>query len=162
MKPFVVDTNVPVVANRGASHATHSCILSCIAALREIQDRGVLVLDRGGRILSEYHRHLSPSGQPGVGDLFMKWVWQNQAVEERCEQVDITPVDGSEWDFEEFPRDAELDTFDRSDRKFVAVAVASQNDPEVLNAVDSDWWEHRHRLREHGVLVRFLCPQMFS
>jgi len=120
------------------------------------------VLDRGGRILSEYHRHLSPSGQPGVGDLFMKWVWQHQAVEERCEQVDITPIDGNDWDFEEFPRDRALDTFDRSDRKFVAVALASHNDPEVLNAVDSDWWDHRDRLREHGIVVRFLCPQMFS
>ena len=71
MKAFVVDTNVPAVANGITPQTTHSCVLSCIGALREIQDRGIVVLDRSGRILSEYHSYLSPSGQPGPGDAFM-------------------------------------------------------------------------------------------
>ena len=82
-------------------------------------------------------------------------------MQERCEQVEITPIGGSDWDFEEFPLDSELGTFDRSDRKFVAVALASKNAPQILNAVDSDWWIHRNRLRQHGLVVQFLCQELF-
>jgi hypothetical protein len=41
----------------------------------------------------------------------------------------------------------------------VAVAVASGESPPILNAVDSDWWNHREALVESGFVVDFLCPQ---
>jgi len=65
-------------------------------------------------------------------------------------------------DFEEFPGDPELAGFDRSDKKFAAVAVTSENDPDVLNAVDADWWHYRQPLERHGVRIRFLCPDQFD
>lgn len=86
----------------------------------------------------------------------MQWVWENQSVEARCEQVSITPsLNG----FDEFPADPDLFTFDPDDRKYVAVALWSQHDPTVMNAVDPDWWEHRSTLVRNGVKIRFLCPQ---
>ena len=116
----------------------------------------MLVFDDQMRILDEYLRYLSPRGQPGVGDAFMRWVWEHQAVAERCEQVHVVV---SAAGFEEFPNDARLNNFDPSDRVYVAVARASRNTPEVLNAVDRDWWDHRQALFENGIRVRFLCPQ---
>lgn len=65
-------------------------------------------------------------------------------------------------DFEEFPTDPRLASFDASDRKFVAVAIKAGSKPPVLNAVDSDWWNHLSVLREHGVKVEFLCPDQFQ
>ena len=113
-------------------------------------------LDDQMQILEEYLRYLSPRGQPGLGDAFMRWVWEHQAVAERCEQVRLT---WSEGGFKEFPDDPRLSRFDPSDRVYVAAAKASRNAPEVLNAVDPDWWEHRVSLAENGVRVRFLCPE---
>jgi hypothetical protein len=105
---------------------------------------------------------LSLSGQPGMGDAFFKWVFQNQANSQVCETVEIHPRKGSDTDFEEFPKDPALAGFDPSDRKFVAVARTSARRPPILNAVDSDWWDFREPLRRNGVEVRFLCPEQFK
>ena len=117
----------------------------------------MLVLDAGMLILSEYMRNLSLSGQPGAGDAFMKWAWAVQADPSKCERVRLHPVDGS---FEEFPEDPALAAFDPNDRKFVAVALASEHRPEILNATDTDWHVYRAALRKHGIKVRFLCPEL--
>jgi hypothetical protein len=118
------------------------------------------VLDNLGHILDEYRGNLSASGQPGVGDAFFKWVWHNQGNVECCEQVEIHPR-GKDGDYEEFPDDPELTKFDRSDRKFVAVALSRDANSTILNAVDPDWWVFRKQLKKHGVTVRFLCPNKF-
>ena len=68
----------------------------------------------------------------------------------------------SDCGFEEFPNDPRLSNFDSDDRKFVAVALASQSDPQVLNATDTDWWAHRKALEENGVDVVFLCPELMG
>lgn len=60
---------------------------------------------------------------------------------------------GDERGFEELPEN----TFDRSDRKFLAVAVVAR--AVVLNATDSDWGEQQALMDELGVEVNELCPQ---
>ena len=50
--------------------------------------------------------------------------------------------------------------FDRDDRKFVAVALASGTSPPIVNASDRDWWEHREVLQVHGIEILFLCPEL--
>jgi hypothetical protein len=160
MSAFVVDVNVAIVANGNQSpQADIKCRSACMAMLQEIVENGVVVLDDGMRILNEYMSRLSLRGQPCVGDLFMKWVWENQAVENRCERVCLAPIENAECMFQEFPDDPALQGFDRSDRMYVAVARASQKKPAILNAVDTDWWEHRVALKRNGVRLRFLCPQ---
>jgi hypothetical protein len=139
MSAFVVDTNVPVVANGRSEQADPDCVLACIDALASVVDGGIVVLDDAMLIISEYMNNLRLAGQPGLGDAFLKWVWNVQADPRHCERVRVTPRQGVEDDFEEFPRAPELEDFDRSDRKFVAVAVGSRYQPYVLNAVDSDW-----------------------
>jgi len=156
MKAFVVDVNVPIVANGRKTHADLDCQNASVNALLEIVQTGMLVLDDQMQILDQYREYLNPSGQPGVGDAFMQWVWENQAVIERCEQVSLTV---SANGFVEFPDDPTLNQFDFADRIYVAAAKASKNKPEVLNAVDSDWWEHRDALAQNGIRVSFLCPQ---
>jgi hypothetical protein len=159
MSAFVVDTNVPVVANGNSEQADPDCVIACVDALEAVYGGGVIVLDDAMRILDEYRRNLSMSGQPGAGDLFMKWVWSIQSVVKRCEQVHLTPRHNEPDNFTEFPDDPELAQFDLSDRKFVAVALASRRRPTILNAVDPDWADHHSALRRHAVKVTFLCPQ---
>ena len=160
MNAFVIDTNVAIVANGKTPQAGRACELACIRVLVELRRTGIVVLDMGMQILSEYMKRLSMSGQPGLGDAFMKWVWQVQADSSHCELVMISPHE--QRGFVEFPDDQALNDFDRDDRKFVAVALTSSKHPSVLNAVDSDWWVYRDSLRRNGVAIRFLCPEQFS
>jgi len=159
MNAFVVDTNVPVVANGKSEQADPDCVIACIDRLGAIVANGIVVLDDTMQILHEYMSNLSMSGQPGAGDAFMKWVWSIQADEGRCERVCLRPRSLESDDFSEFPDDVDLGTFDRSDRKFVAVALASRKRPIVLNAVDSDWARSYRVLARYGIEVSFLCPQ---
>ena len=155
-----MDTNVAVVANGKTEQAGPRCIRECISKLRHIRDECLLLLDDRNRIIDEYRNNLNPSGQPGPGDRFFLWLWRNQANQEYCRKIAVTPHE--DRGFEEFPDDPDLSTFDRSDRKFVAVALASGTEPEVLNASDTDWWHYRQALQQHGVEIVFLCPELMQ
>ena len=160
---FVVDTNVPLTANGRAEQASLSCINRCARRLDEIMKQHTLVLDDAWRIIKEYQNKLHSSGQPGPGDAFFKWVLRNWANPRRCVLVPITPCDTSkdDRDFGEFPHNVPaLSGFDRSDRKFVAVALKHPEHPPVLNATDSDWWNFREVLADYGLTVEFICPDM--
>lgn len=158
----MIDTNVGVVANGRAAQAGPDCVLACIDSLQDAIDGKLILLDDGRRILEEYRRNLSLGGQPGPGDRFFKWLWANQANSTCCLTVPITSRNNDETDFREFPDDPALATFDRQDRKFVAVALASGRNPPVRNASDRDWWVFRDRLAQHGVHVEFLCPDLMG
>jgi hypothetical protein len=117
-------------------------------------------MDDGMRILREYLGNVNRSGQPGPGDAFAKWVWESQADERSCERVILhSRFEHGAEHFAEFPDDPDLVVFDLSDRKFVAVALASANYPDLLNALDSDWAENHKALTRNGLRIRFLCPQ---
>lgn len=158
----VMDTNVAIVANGKTPQAGDSCMGACITTLLELREQHRILLDEQGLILEEYRRHLSPSGQPGVGDAFFKWLWSNQANPEHCRQMVLTPVKNGWRGFEELPDDPALATFDRNDQKFLAVSIASGERAPILNATDSDWWHHQETLGRHGVEVQFLCPDLMK
>ena len=156
----VVDTNVPLVANGKAEQAGLKCEDACVRKLIQVQAERRTLVDDKQLIFKEYLNRLSLSGQPGLGDAFFKWLWENQANPQHCRIVPVTFHDGR--GFEEFPDSARLSSFDRSDRKFVAVALASGSSPELLNATDTDWWHDRQALEENGVNVVFLCPELME
>ena len=155
--PVIVDTNVPLVA-KGLSDASDECVALCVEELERILDgERCVVLDMGDRILEEYMHQLSFSGQPTVGDAFLKWLFSNQAVEGCCEKVEITVLSEEEQLFQEFPTDPALATFDRSDRKFVAVACAHPSRPPILQATDAKWVGWAVPLSRAGIQVQFVC-----
>lgn len=160
MAPVVVDTNAAVVANGETPQAGPECVRACIARLEEIQEKGIVLVDDGGVIFNEYWRRLRPHGAPEIGHLFFLWLHDNLGDGERCLQVAVTRH--AERGFVEFPDSEGLRTFDHDDRVFVAVAIASGMHPPIVNAADTDWHEHRVALREHGVEVEFLCPELMD
>jgi hypothetical protein len=164
MKRVVIDTNVLCVANGQSPQAGPACMLQVVERLDAVRKDDQVCLDQTGFILNEYlKQRLSLSGQPGVGDAFFKWLFQNQANPQHCRKVEVTPLNDEGTEFAEFPSDRRLARFDPADRKFVAVSRASGRRPAVvLNAVDSDWWECRQALQACGVPVEFLCPAQFT
>lgn len=156
--PVVVDTNVPIAASHRSAQASADCVLRCQDAVLELMaDRRRLALDADGLILREYGAHLSSSGQPGLGDKFLKWVLTNWANPGRCDLVAITAMSADGLGFEEFPDAPGLENFDASDRKFVAVAQAHAESPPILQALDSQWWGWKDALAGAGIRVEFLC-----
>lgn len=153
MSAFVVDTNVAIVANTRNTHADLPCQLACIEKLERLVTQGVVVVDETGFILDEYGVYLSHLGQPGMGDAFFKHIFDRQYQDRRVRRVAVTPSDDDRRGFEELPENS----FDRSDRVFLAVALVG--DATVLNATDSDWDEHARLMGELGVEVEQLCPQ---
>ncbi len=156
--PCVIDTNVPLTANKKDAPSP-ACVLACVQALEALMKSGHFVIDDGWRIINEYKHKLSPDGQPGVGDRFLKWVLRNYTNPKFCTQVPLTPRPEDPRDFEQFPRDEALAGFDPSDRKFVAVSCAHEKRPPILQATDSKWWGLREAFAHCGVDIRFLCPK---
>ena len=157
----VLDTNVVRVSNGEASQAGQGCVDNCNETLIRIRESQRLLLDDSGLILDEYTgRPRNLSVQPGLGDFFVKWIWDNKDNERHCRIVKATP--NAERGFDEFPDDPSLAKFDMDDRKFVAVAIASGSAPKILNASDTDWRDHRQELGRHGVEIEFLCPELME
>lgn len=153
MTIFVVDTNVAIAANGRKTHADTQCQLTCMEKLEAVVENQVIAVDDQGTIVDEYSRHLNHSGMPGVGDMFFKHVFNNQYQGACVRHIPVTPLADECRGFEELPPNS----FDPSDRKFVAVAVAGG--AVVLNATDSDWNEHAALMRSLAVEVHQLCPQ---
>lgn len=158
----IVDTNVAIAANGVNTHADELCQETCIEKLQEIVSGGRLALDEAGLILDEYATRLSHAGAPGVGDMFFKYAFNNQYVNEKCELVKLDPVSDAAGTFAQFPMSAALAGFDRSDRKFAAVAAAAPEDAVIYNATDSDWSNFRGALVTAGVIVSELCTHILA
>ena len=155
----LVDTNVPKTANLAKqpdqqSDVPDACVLACIKAIKHVANKRGLIIDAGDEIFDEYRGQLSMTGQPGVGDGFMKWVHDNRWSLHASQRVSITKNNDS---YDEFPTHEGLEHFDRSDRKFVAVANAHPDKPPILQATDTKWWGWKDALAEVGVDVYFIC-----
>jgi hypothetical protein len=104
-----------------------------------------------GAIQAEYRTYLNASGQPGVGDRFYQEVLNSAPT--RIDRVDL-PTRG-DGEFSDLPQPLIDANFDRSDRKFAALAKREQ--APVVNAIDSDWLDHRVLLENNGINVKFVC-----
>ena len=160
-KKCLVDTNVPKTANLAAQPDLDlpfpdECVLKCVEAIEHVVTQRALVIDAGDEVFDEYRHGLSLAGQPGVGDRFMKWVHDHRWSLPEDHRVPITKNGES---YEEFPEHPGLVNFDRSDRKFVAVANAHPEKPPILQATDSKWWSWKGALEDVGITVHFLCPK---
>ena len=152
----VIDTNVLLVANEQHDEASPDCVEHCVNRLREMQQRGVTVVDDRFLILGEYLRKTSLNPPKGVGDVFLKFLLRNTGNAARVEQVSITSVGQDEY--AEFPDHHLQPSFDAPDRKFGAVANAHPDQPPIWQAVDCKWLNWWPALYAKGVTVDFLCP----
>ncbi len=157
----VIDTNVPIIANRikkinQIPKDELKCALEAVIAIEEIIKSEGLVIDSKNEIFDEYRNKLSLKGQLGVGDKFLKWVNDKRYAFPPENRVDITKNNDS---YDEFPKHKELENFDISDRKFIAVSNAHINKPPIIQGTDSKWWGWKNGLSEVGISVIFLCEK---
>lgn len=155
----VIDTNVATTANGMNDGAPIDCVAASAHALQSVMQGGHVFVDAGGRITAEYRGNLRAKGEPGPGDAFLKWLLTHEWAGDRVTRVPITAKDDDEEDFAELPEPPSGTIYDRSDRKFLAVAAASPEHPPILQAFDSKWWGWQTALAKARVTVHFLCPR---
>lgn len=151
----VVDTNVAMAANGRDTHASLTCQYACTEFLEGLvlpRKRTHIVLDAQGLIFAEYSRCLHFKGQPGVGDMFFKYLHDHMYLGEKIQLVPITQITDETRGFNELPPNS----LDKSDRKFLATALVAE--ATVVNALDSGWHKQADFVSELGVNVRQLCP----
>ena len=151
MTRWVIDTNVPVVANGRNKRLAPECRAAAVRFLVNVRDKKErVVLDAAGKVEAEYRRNLNPGGQPGVGNLFYRAIVSGQTP---CDRVELPRrTDGEYADLPQPVIDA---GFDPDDRKFAALAKREQ--VPAVNAVDGDWLDARDVLAENGIRVTFVC-----
>lgn len=154
----VVDTNVATTANRLNKGASEACAAASGRALQAIMDGGHVFIDTKRLMIEEYNRNLGRKGQAGPGTAFLKWLLTHEWSASRVTQVPITPRARDPEDFEELPPPSAGVRYDRSDRKFLAVAAAHPEHPPILQSFDSKWWGWQKSLAASGVKIHFLCP----
>ena len=153
---YVVDTNVILAASSQHGKVSEDCVVECGKRLAAIMESGIVFIDQGGKIIGEYGNKSKPWTGNKLGDLFLKWVINNQGNPKRCVQVHVCESGDNSYD--EFPDATLQDEFDPPDRKFIAVAHASGMNPTVLQAADSKWLNWNARLKDSGISVDFVCP----
>lgn len=158
----VFDENVLVVANdlsrvsRGlapvCADASDECRLRCADALIDAIERRRVILDNEAEYFDKYRAHCSMHGQPGIGDAFLRAIYE-RGYTDWIVRVDISDGAGGY----RLPAEVVASTFDRDDLLWLAGAVNAPSKAHVVNAVDSDYREHEELLRRNGISVRELC-----
>jgi hypothetical protein len=155
----VVDTNVATTANGANAATSPECMAASARALHAVMKSGHVFIDQGGLIMQEYRANLRARGQPGPGDAFLKWMLDHEWGEQRVTRVPLNPKADDPEDFHEIPPPPQGTSYDRSDRKFLAVAAAHLEHPPILQSFDSKWWGWRQALAQAGVTIHFLCEE---
>lgn len=156
MSRYVVDTNVPIVANgrpdpKDDRPPSLACRIGAVTFLQKALASGKVLVDLAGEIQAEYRKYLNASGQPGVGDRFYQEVINS--APRLIERIELPKGDDDEYT--DLPQALIAANFDRSDRKFAALGGREQ--APVINATDSDWLNHRATLEGNGIRIQFVC-----
>ena len=158
MKQAIIDTNVAVVANGQNKDVQQSCIDACILFLTTARTDKIILLDEGDEIREEYARALVDARPHQLGMQFLVHILRNQFDTKFVKNIQL--LKNADGEFYDFPETPSLDKFDRSDRKFAALARKTKT--AVTNATDSDWVDHHTALKKEGIDVNFLCGKVVS
>jgi hypothetical protein len=158
MTEYIVDTNVPLVAQGTATHMSDNCVFNCANFLLKLfEGEFILVIDNDYHLIGEYQNQMPKGSQAQYGNRFLRWIYTNQANPQKIKTVEINKLD--EFNFKEVPRSIIDIGFDNSDRKFVAVAIANENQASIVQAADSKWIGWEEALNKEGVSIHFICRE---
>lgn len=148
---YVVDTNVPLVAEGLHGGACKECCLDAISWVAHVTAGHSIVLDSGREILSEYRRQLErlQGRDPGLAGKFYEYALapENHVI------AAITRSKTAVFGYDEIPKTAKLQGFDARDFKFIATAVSHGGPNTIVQCADSKWLTFESALAEIGVTV---------
>ncbi len=151
---YVVDTNVFVWVDKPIADvkttAELDCIQSCRDWLRDFISRDCrLVIDNQYRILKEYRRNIRRDGR--ASELL-------KLLESQPLNRLVALVVAFDENNKAVVPESVMSVDDDDDRLFVAVALAHNPIPPIVDATDTDWEKAREALTAVGIVVKELCP----
>lgn len=157
MADFVVDTNVWVMVDKPIGEISLKeveCMAACKKWLTDFANRHEdrLVLDNCYKILRKYRNNIREDGL--ARRLLNKLEEQPR---DRLIELDIVFNDEG---LAVVP--STLEDFDKDDRKFVAVALAHNPHPPIINATDTDWTKAQEQIKALGITVCECCPDYIA
>jgi hypothetical protein len=148
---YLVDTNVLIAANGHSPQVSASGVQKCEEFVEGLFEDTIISVDSNHEIFDEYFRHMNHSGQPGIGDVFVKYLFDRQADNTICETVETARDE--ECLYRVFSDKPDLLDFDKNDLKFVAVHFLSKYLSPIVNACDSDWADNKALLDSYNIAV---------
>lgn len=157
----IIDTNVPLVAAEKHERAEAICRRTCEIYVKQVLNGKIcVVIDDNRAAYTEYRNNMYPDPNPssGLASNFLMHVIQNYGNDKRVLRIPLVQRNG---EYVEWPQDPALTNFDPSDRKWVALARAfnqqtGQTAP-ITYAIERDWDDYRDALTRHGVELDHLC-----
>jgi len=150
-KYYIIDTNVFVAANGGTDQLSEDDINRCKSFVALLFSKTIISIDAKSEIFSEYFRYMNRSGQPGIGDAYVKYLWDRQCDKTVCELVDISK--NKNGVYKQLKGKEDLICFDPNDLKFIAVYLGSKFNTTICNASDRDWEENKSLLAKYNINV---------
>lgn len=157
----IVDTNVWVMLGNipPDNEIERECVLACIQWGKRFNESGEeykIAVDMKWKILTEYRNNIRE------GSLAQQYL--NTLLSQPIMRLVFKPIQYDDNDHAII--DVDLDTddqkFDPSDKKFVAVALAFDDPPPIINATDTDWEKHKVPIEAAGITVHSLCPDYIT
>jgi hypothetical protein len=156
---YIVDTNIFIAANGKADQLAENDANKCRLFVGSLFSDTTISLDLQGEIFNEYFNHMNWSGQPGIGDAFVKYLWDRQYNKTICEKVDIKK--DKNGIYKQLRDKKDLLLFDPNDHKFIAVYLGSKNSAVICNACDSDWENNKLLLSKYQINVYEILQRDF-
>lgn len=162
MAKVIIDANVIYLARipvPGFSDDVLPLARKCIEFIENLKkDKSAkVVLDGGLEIYKEYLDAFTEVKEtaPNAGAAFCHWFFTYFSRIAAEDFVQITPIE-EKRKYKEFPNDPRLEEFDKSDKKYVAVANKHPEHPPIYEGSDSKWLGYRDVLTEYGINIIFL------
>jgi hypothetical protein len=160
MSNVVIDTNVWIMAHVPVSQQpAHRlrCANTCRKWLTNLRDgERTVAVDHKNLILGKYWSYLEQTRPPGAPSLAGEILREFQSTG----RINVVQIPLTEEGEPYLAPELNLQDFDRADWKFVAVALACDDNPPIVNATDTDWQQHIEALNAAGIIVEELCPDL--
>lgn len=147
MATYVVDTSVFLTAQGDANQMSPDCQNTALIFIRDLSRNHNLCLDQTQKIVREYRNKIPRLSF--IDELINRMLSRNR--------IDFVPIEFDLAGDALLPNTCEVT--DRSDRKFVAVALAHPAQPPIFNASDTDWLENEKELNACQVKITHLCER---
>ena len=159
MSEVVIDTNIWVIADelpaRVKSQQEKDCILTCNDWLEQFvlgDDRLVIDDFDTFQILTEYRNNIRIGGLAESilnslsSSLFSRLVRKRIVL--GSDSIALVP--------------SQFQQIHKNDRKFVAVAIQCEPFATIFHATDRGWVTHKDLLKENGLPIQGLCPDLLE
>lgn len=155
----IIDTNVLMLASGDvelADVARLKCANKCAEFIRDFIEKplNIVVVDNDWEIITEYRNNIATlKNGGGLAEAFLQKILHAICTS----SVELIPLDKiGEYNYSNYPNNIRLQTFDKDDRKFIALSYSHPQHPPIVQGGDSEWYGIKQDLLDEQIQIIFL------